>query len=248
MVTVEDVRAFASRLPRTTEVIVRDRIKFRVGRIVYVAFSRDETVMGFGFPRDEREALVASEPAKFQLPPPSDMRYQWVEARMDALDDTEMRELVLDAWRMCVPKKVSARVGRDGAPIPSTAWRRFRATVDLDEYDTRWDRMAAAGEGVHGEADFVESLHPATVLDAGCGTGRVAIELAKRGIEVVGVDADPDMLERAARRAPPLAWVLADLAALDLARTFDVVVMASRRLSPSVMRAWRTTARAASAA
>jgi hypothetical protein len=108
MVTVEDVRAFASRLPRSTEALVRDRIKFRVGRIVYVAFSRDETVMGFGFPREEREALVASEPDKFQLPPPSDMRYQWVEARMDALDVDEMRELVLDAWRMCVPKKVSA--------------------------------------------------------------------------------------------------------------------------------------------
>jgi hypothetical protein len=107
MVTVEDVRAFASRLPRTTEALVRDRVKFRVGRIVYVAFTRDETLMGFGFPKDEREALVASEPHKFQLPPLGDMRYQWVVARMDALDVDEMRELVLDAWRMCVPKKVS---------------------------------------------------------------------------------------------------------------------------------------------
>ena len=110
MVTVEEVRAFASRLPRTTEALVRDRVKFRVGRIVYVAFSRDETLMGFGFPKEEREALVASEPHKFQLPSPGDMRYQWVVARMDALDGDEMRELVLDAWRMCVPKKVSATV------------------------------------------------------------------------------------------------------------------------------------------
>ncbi len=114
MVTVEDVRAFASQLPRTTEALVRDRVKFRVGRIVYVAFSRDETLMGFGFPKEERDALVASEPDKFQLPPQSDMRYHWVVARMDALDIAEMRELVLDAWRMCVPKKVSALVGPDG--------------------------------------------------------------------------------------------------------------------------------------
>jgi hypothetical protein len=110
MVTVDDVRAFAMTLPRTTEALVRDRIKFRVGRIVYVAFSRDETLMGFGFPKDERDALIASEPHKFQLPPTSDLRYQWVVARMDALDVDEMRELVLDAWRICVPKKVSALV------------------------------------------------------------------------------------------------------------------------------------------
>jgi hypothetical protein len=110
MVTVDDVRAFTMTLPRTTEALVRDRIKFRVGRIVYVAFSRDETLMGFGFPKDERDALIASEPHKFQLPPTSDLRYQWVVARMAALDVDEMRELVLDAWRMCVPKKVSALV------------------------------------------------------------------------------------------------------------------------------------------
>jgi len=110
MVTVDDVRAFAMTLPRTTEALVRDRIKFRVGRIVYVAFSRDESLMGFGFPKDERDALIASDPDKFQLPPTSDLRYRWVVARMDALDVDEMRELVLDAWRMCVPKKVSALV------------------------------------------------------------------------------------------------------------------------------------------
>ena len=85
-------------------------MKFRVGRIVFVAFSRDETMMGFGFPKEEREALVASEPEKFLLPKPSDMRYQWVVVRLAAIDVDEMRELVLDAWRMCVPKKVSALV------------------------------------------------------------------------------------------------------------------------------------------
>ena len=105
--TVEEVRALALTLPRTTEALVRDRVKFRVGRIVYLAFSRDETLMGFGFPKEEREALVASEPDKFQLPGRGDMRYNWVVARMDALEPDEMRELVLDAWRMCVPKFVA---------------------------------------------------------------------------------------------------------------------------------------------
>ncbi|MEV4289759.1 MmcQ/YjbR family DNA-binding protein [Nonomuraea bangladeshensis] len=108
MFTVEDVRRFASTLPRSSEHLIRDRVKFRVGKIVYVAFSRDETLMGFGFPKEEREALVAAEPAKFLLPRESDLRFHWVVARTAALDVTEMRELVLDAWRMCVPKKVRA--------------------------------------------------------------------------------------------------------------------------------------------
>lgn len=97
-------------LPRSYEVVVRDRIKFRVGSIVYLAFSRDETIMGFAFPKTEREALVASEPEKFLMAGPSDMRFHWVQARMSALDEPEMRELVIEAWRMVVPKKVSAQV------------------------------------------------------------------------------------------------------------------------------------------
>jgi hypothetical protein len=108
VVTVEDVRSLAMSLPRTTEALVRDRVKFRVGRIVYIAFSRDETVMGFAFPKEEREALVRSEPDKFMMPDSSDLRYHWVEVRLDALDVLEMRELVLDAWRMVVPKSVAA--------------------------------------------------------------------------------------------------------------------------------------------
>ena len=108
MVTIEDVRALASTLPRTTEALVRDRVKFRVGSIVYLAFSRDETVMGFAFPKDEREALVASDPDKFMMPRTSDLRYNWVHVRLPAIDATEMRELVLDAWRMVVPKSVAA--------------------------------------------------------------------------------------------------------------------------------------------
>jgi hypothetical protein len=106
-VTVEDVRRLALTLPRTTEHLIRDRVKFRVKQIVYVSFSRDETLMGFAFPREQRAALVESEPDKFELPSAGDMRYQWVVARMAALDLDEMTELVTDAWTMVVPKYVA---------------------------------------------------------------------------------------------------------------------------------------------
>jgi len=93
-------------LPRTEEALVRDQVKFRVGRIVYVALSRDERSMGFGFPKDERAALVAAQPEKFFMPLPSDRRYNWVRVWLDAIDQTELRELVVDAWRMAVPSKL----------------------------------------------------------------------------------------------------------------------------------------------
>ena len=108
MVTIDDVRPLALSLPRAYEALVRDRVKFRVGRIVWLAFSRDETLMGFAFPKEEREALVASEPHKFLMPKQSDLRYNWVVVRLDAIDEIEMEEIVLDAWRMVVPKKVAA--------------------------------------------------------------------------------------------------------------------------------------------
>ena len=106
--TIDEVRDLALSLPRTVEALVRESVRFRVGRIVYVAFSRDETLMGFAFPKEERAALIASEPQKFMLPKPSDQRYNWVVVRLAAIDDAEMRELVLDAWRMVVPKRVAA--------------------------------------------------------------------------------------------------------------------------------------------
>src|SRR5262245_37948055 len=90
-----------------------------------------------------------------------------------------------------------------GAEV-SERWAAWRREVDLVEYDARWERLAAAGGAVHGEADLIASLRPDAVLDAGCGTGRVAIELARRGIEVVGVDLDADMIEAARRKAPGL--------------------------------------------
>jgi len=110
MVTVADVRALALTLPRTTEHLIRDRVKFRVESIVYCAFSRDETLMGFGFPKEERDALVAAEPEVYLLPGESDLRYHWVVARMDRLDLETMEERVVDAWSMCVPKFLQREV------------------------------------------------------------------------------------------------------------------------------------------
>jgi hypothetical protein len=107
-VTVDDVRRVASALERAEEVEVRGRLKFRAGRLVFLAFSHDETMMGFGFPKELRDGLVRSEPDKFLMPRPADMRYNWVVVRLAAIDEDEMRELVQDAWAMCVPKRVSA--------------------------------------------------------------------------------------------------------------------------------------------
>ena len=111
--------------------MVRDRIKFRIGQIVYLAFSRDETVMGFAFPKEERDGLVASEPEKFMLPRPSDMRYNWVHVRLDAIDLVELREIVVEAWRMCVPKSVAAGAWRRSLdPIANVQPLRRHADVD----------------------------------------------------------------------------------------------------------------------
>ncbi len=107
-VTIDDARAIAATLPRSYEAHVRGEVRLRVGRMVYAAFYDDDTIMGFGFPREAREALIASEPDKFLMPHPSDMRYRWVCVRLDAIDVEELRELLVDAWRMCVPKKVAA--------------------------------------------------------------------------------------------------------------------------------------------
>jgi hypothetical protein len=116
VVTAAQVRELALTLPRTTEGLVRDSVRFRIGKIVYLAFTPDETFMGFAFPKDERAALVESEPETFVMPRTSDLRFNWVVARLDRLDEERMRELVIDAWRMCVPKKVAALL--DGGPAP----------------------------------------------------------------------------------------------------------------------------------
>src|SRR5262245_41148626 len=107
MVMLEEVRAFAAGLPRSYEAFVQGRVKFRVGRIVYLAFSRDESVMGFAFPKEWRVSLVEGDPEKFMMPSAGDLRYNWVVVRLAAIDADEMRELVLDAWAMVVPTSVA---------------------------------------------------------------------------------------------------------------------------------------------
>jgi hypothetical protein len=107
VVTIDEIRAFASTLPRSSEGLVRGRVKFRIGRIVYLSLSKDGSTMGFAFPKDWRDALIESDPEKFSLPSESDMRYHWVHVRLAAIDAAEMRELVEDAWAFCVPKRVA---------------------------------------------------------------------------------------------------------------------------------------------
>lgn len=108
MVTADDIRAIVRELPRAYEAVVRDRVKWRVGRLVFAALSRDETVLGFGYPRDARATALHDEPDLFLPPASSDERYQWLQARMAALDPERLEELIVDAWAMCVPKSVAA--------------------------------------------------------------------------------------------------------------------------------------------
>jgi len=120
MVTAQDVRRIALELPRAYEALVRDRVKFRVGRIVFLAISSDEELLGFGFPKEERAALVASEPEKFLMPVRSDERYNWVRVRLATIDEAELRELIIDSWRLCVPKRVAeAYLRGEEFPAPS---------------------------------------------------------------------------------------------------------------------------------
>jgi hypothetical protein len=107
VVTVDEVRAVASALPRSSEGLVRGQVKFRIGRIVWLSLSRDGSTMGFAFPKELRNALVESDPERFSLPSKSDLRYHWAHVRLAAIDTDEMRELVEDAWAFCVPKRVA---------------------------------------------------------------------------------------------------------------------------------------------
>lgn len=149
MTDADAVRRVGLGLPRAYEREVRGRWKLKVRQIVFVAFSRDEQEMGFGFPRAEREGLVASDPRTFYLPGPADMRYQWVCAHLDRLDDDEMRELVVDAWRMCTPRML-----HDLPDLPAPAARVW----DLVE-KREWSDVGAL---VHPDLHFEDgdvSLH-----------------------------------------------------------------------------------------
>ena len=121
MVTAGDVRRIALTLPRAYEALVHDRVKFRVGRIVFLAISPDEELLGFGFPKEERAALVASDPEKFLMPIRSDERYNWMRVRLAKIDEAELRELIIDSWRMCVPKRVAEAYLRGEQPPAGTA-------------------------------------------------------------------------------------------------------------------------------
>jgi hypothetical protein len=154
VVTVDDIRAIVAGLPRAYEVVVADRVKFRVGRLVFAALSRDETLLGFGYPKQERAQLVAGDPARFVMPARSDERYNWVQARMAALDVELLDELVSEAWAMCVPKGVAAqyfsdRTGRESTmPAPTEllgTWQLRRRLVD---------RRAARFGHVHGRLEL----------------------------------------------------------------------------------------------
>jgi hypothetical protein len=167
MVTADDVRRIASSLPRTTEALVHDCVKFRIGRIVYLALSRDESLLGFGFPKEERAGLVAAEPDKFVMPVPSDERYNWVRVRLAAIDETELRELVLDAWRMCVPMRVAAEfdaenpstdsVSTDASPTDSSSVVIGRAATDA--------RSARSGQSTLPRTRGVQGGSPITPGD-----------------------------------------------------------------------------------
>lgn len=117
MATADDVRRIARSLPRTSEGVVRDHHKFRIGRIVYAALSPDETQLGVGFPKEERDAMISAEPEKFLPPAPVDLRYQWIEVRLAAIDEAELQELITDAWRMVVSKRTAAAYDAGGSSL-----------------------------------------------------------------------------------------------------------------------------------
>ncbi|MCC9307603.1 MmcQ/YjbR family DNA-binding protein [Kitasatospora sp. RB6PN24] len=143
MATVEQVRAAALRLPRTEEHLIRDRVKFRVGRIVYLALSQDETLLGFAFPREERAALLAAEPDRFLPPEPADERYNWLRLRLAAVDVTELTEIVEEAWRMVVPKKLAASVVLPVGPTLAELRSAAEVFAGYGTVDAGWERWAA---------------------------------------------------------------------------------------------------------
>jgi hypothetical protein len=113
MVSVDEIRSVAGPLPRTEERLVRERITFRIRQIVYLSVAPDESSMGFAFPKEERSELVAAEPTKFFLPVASDLRFNWVRVWLAAIDEVELREIVVPAWSMVAPKRVVAEYFAD---------------------------------------------------------------------------------------------------------------------------------------
>ena len=116
MVTAKQVSELAASLPRTTSGYLREHLKFRIGRIVYLTISPDETQIGVGFPKEQRASAIAAEPQKFHMPSKGDQRYNWITVSLDAIDLAEMRELVIDAWCMCVSRR-TAKAFLDAANV-----------------------------------------------------------------------------------------------------------------------------------
>jgi hypothetical protein len=108
MVTVDAVRRVAMSLPGTSEHLINHRVKFRAHRVVYAAISLDRTSMGLAFPKEWRETFVAAEPDRFRMPAPVDLPFNWMRVSLGAIDQTEMRELLVDAWCFVVPKRVAS--------------------------------------------------------------------------------------------------------------------------------------------
>ncbi|WP_101381047.1 MmcQ/YjbR family DNA-binding protein [Kitasatospora sp. GP30] len=160
MATVEQVRAAALRLPRTEEHLIRDRVKFRVGRIVYLALSPDETTLGFAFPREERAALLAAEPDRYLPPVPSDERYNWLRLRLAAFDEAELTEIVEEAWRMAVPKKLAASVLMPVGPTLAELRAAAEVFAGYGAVDTGWERWAAETAPA---ADLADPAHRAAL-------------------------------------------------------------------------------------
>ncbi|WP_406387628.1 MmcQ/YjbR family DNA-binding protein [Streptomyces sp. NBC_00887] len=176
MATIKEVRQLAHSLPRTEEAVVRDRVKFRVNRIVYLSFSKDETTMGFAFPKAERADAIAAEPEKFSMPAPAIQRFNWLEVRLDALDVTEMEEIVIEAWRMVVPKRVAAdrlrgtRFDRDvpasappfpAAPSPDELRHAAGVFNGFSNIDTSWLRLL---DSTRPALDLSDEHHRAALL------------------------------------------------------------------------------------
>ena len=156
-VTLDDVRELALSLPRSYEAVVRGRVKFRVGQIVYLAFSHDRETMGFGFPKELRDALVQSEPHKFSLPSQSDMRFNWVDVRLAAIDADEMCDLVEGAWAMCVPKRVAQLLRETEAHrLPVVGKRQVDDLADPELHAPAYDRLVAARKALRELAHIVE--------------------------------------------------------------------------------------------
>jgi hypothetical protein len=107
VVTPNEIRELAGRLPRSYEAFVHGRVKFRIGQIVYLALAADGSTMGCGFPKEFRAAAIEAEPEKFSLPRESDLRFNWIHVHLDAIDYDEMRDLVENAWAGCVPRYVA---------------------------------------------------------------------------------------------------------------------------------------------